>query len=284
MARLPKTFSRPLCETLVELAGDIWIDLRDAWHAGLIRDEETITNDLLLALWRRHPHELIIRQLKKPQESLEGADWEWWFTDGATWFGMLVQAKRLNVATQSYQGLDKSVKSSGQLQIDLLLSEAHRKNIHPIYCFYNYTNQPPLKIGWNCGTIAVPKDELFACSVADARAIRHFVSRNLNHVAEVSRASFPWSCLVCCPYGGKGRLSPAKVFGTARLIATRSQSQLGATEVLPVPQPRAQPPSYIRILMELRPEDVAEVPLAAREEAGPVNAIAIVKTLPSAAY
>jgi hypothetical protein len=87
MAKLPKTFSRPLCESFVELANRVWTDLRDASHAGLIRDEETITNDLLLALWRRHPHEIIIRQLKRYQESFEGADWEWWFTDGAIGLG-----------------------------------------------------------------------------------------------------------------------------------------------------------------------------------------------------
>src|SRR5262249_726663 len=151
-----------------------------------------------------------IRQLKKPEESLEGADWEWWFTDGSTWFGMLVQAKRLDVATQAYQGLDKIVKSSGKLQIDLLVAEAQRKNIQPIYSFYNYTNQPPLMIQWNCGTIAVPKDELFGCSVADARAVRHFITNNQNQISTVSQASYPWSFLVCCPvYGGKGRLSPA---------------------------------------------------------------------------
>ena len=54
--------SRLLCQTFAGLAEKVWKDLRDAYSAGLVRDEETITNDLMLSLWRLHPAEVIVYQ------------------------------------------------------------------------------------------------------------------------------------------------------------------------------------------------------------------------------
>jgi hypothetical protein len=101
--------ARTLCASFQRLSECIWDDLEAATRATLQRDEETITNDLLLDLWRLHPSDVIIVQFNKPQEARTGADWLWTLTDGTTWFSMLVQAKRLYQKTERYEKLGHSV-------------------------------------------------------------------------------------------------------------------------------------------------------------------------------
>ena len=95
MPPLPRLPYHHLCASFQRLSECIWDDLAAATRATLHRDEETITNDLLLDLWRLHPSDVIIVQFNKPQEARTGADWLWTLTDGIMWFSMLVQAKRL---------------------------------------------------------------------------------------------------------------------------------------------------------------------------------------------
>ena len=73
------------------------MDLGAATRGGLRRGEETITEDLLLNVKKAHPSEVIEYQFNKREKSFTGADWEWWLTDGRLWFGLLIQAKRLDL-------------------------------------------------------------------------------------------------------------------------------------------------------------------------------------------
>jgi hypothetical protein len=88
--------SRALCHTFGIESEKIWTDLGNAILGGVSRGEETITEDLLLNVMNAHPSEVIHYQFNKREETFTGADWEWWLTDGRLWYGLLIQAKRLD--------------------------------------------------------------------------------------------------------------------------------------------------------------------------------------------
>jgi hypothetical protein len=86
-----------------EALEDVLID-RAAWtHArlsagrqhGVELREETITQDLLLDISIALPG-LSVQTYTTRQEAANGADWQWeWWFEGRQWFGLRVQAKRL---------------------------------------------------------------------------------------------------------------------------------------------------------------------------------------------
>lgn len=186
----------PLCRTFQVLARQIWKDLRDSSKANLLRGEETITDDLLLALARRHPREVKIKQFNKRQEKSTGADWEWWFGDGIRWFGIRTQAKRLDIPNLHYKNITRNIGKTGRKQIDRLIKDAHSNQCYPAFCFYNYWCESQYDPIWKCGTLA-PVRELLGCTVADASAVKHS-AKTVTPLAAVDKVAWPWMCLVCC--------------------------------------------------------------------------------------
>jgi hypothetical protein len=128
--------SRPLRHTFGIESASVWTDLHKASVTGLIRGEETITDDLLLNIQTAHPYEVITYQFNRREESFTDADWEWWLTDGRLWFGLLIQAKRLNPKSHRHPQINKRVGKK-KPQIDLLIEQAALKDIDPLYFFYN---------------------------------------------------------------------------------------------------------------------------------------------------
>jgi hypothetical protein len=70
-------------------------------------------------------------------EALSGADWVWWWADGAGAYGMLVQAKRLTV-TESKWSFDFGYKMRGaaRTQREVLRSAAATLDLLPVYALY----------------------------------------------------------------------------------------------------------------------------------------------------
>lgn len=111
--------SDPLCGTFVAMAQKIWTDLGRARMLGINRGEETITDNFLLDVQSAHPAEVATFQFTKPEESVTGADWEWWLTNGREWVGLLIQAKILKAKANLYSSIKHKVR--GRPQIDILL-------------------------------------------------------------------------------------------------------------------------------------------------------------------
>jgi hypothetical protein len=102
--------------TLGFLARRAWERQEDGHVHGLSPAEESLTDYLLLDLKLRHPDRIHVRKFTKWQEGrTTGADWEWWFGDRRGWFGMRVQAKKLNSGRRLYSGLDHVAGSSGEV-------------------------------------------------------------------------------------------------------------------------------------------------------------------------
>jgi hypothetical protein len=196
--KLPKLQSRSLCNSLTVEAENIWKNLKSARGMGIVRDEETITNDLLLNLQRSHPRDIVTVQFRKPEEQFTGTDWEWWLTDDRRWLGLLVQAKILNFAGNKYSSIKYRVGKSKRPQIDILLEQAEYKGIDPIYFFYNYSARGFSSFQWNCGSYS-PAVEQLGCTVAHANAVNGVVGQGGVGLPSLNPISFPMRCLVCCP-------------------------------------------------------------------------------------
>jgi len=67
--------------------------MRVAYNQGLLLGEVTLTEMLLIEIANRHPFDAIAIPFTPSLETMIGADWEWWLTDGNKWLGILVQAK-----------------------------------------------------------------------------------------------------------------------------------------------------------------------------------------------
>ncbi len=85
--------SNRICRAFAFAAAQTWSELRDFSEI----EEPSITDYRLLDLKRMCPDEVQVIKFGKSRESKNGADWEWWFGSGDEWFGMRVQAKKLNL-------------------------------------------------------------------------------------------------------------------------------------------------------------------------------------------
>jgi len=77
----------------------------------------------------------IFGRTAKAGQTQRGADWEWWFLGPDKNLRVLVQAKKLYMASETYKALDHA-NTHGR-QVDPLIGEASRRNAWPFYCFYN---------------------------------------------------------------------------------------------------------------------------------------------------
>ena len=72
-----------LCETFRSLAFRTFEQMGRARRVGHQPLEETFTDTNILELKDRHPAEIFCQTFTKPQEGINGADWEWWLTDAS---------------------------------------------------------------------------------------------------------------------------------------------------------------------------------------------------------
>lgn len=73
----------------------------------------------------------------QPAEALSGADWVWWWVDGTSAYGMLVQAKRLTIAPRGWSfDFGYRTTSATTSQREVLRSAAQMLGLLPIYALY----------------------------------------------------------------------------------------------------------------------------------------------------
>lgn len=181
--------------TFADLACKTWDDLKDADLTGFSIGEESITDYLLLTLLKKHSQEVTVKKFTRRAESINGADWEWWFTNGTMWSGIRIyaQAKRVDVPSKIYKALDPA-----GAQIQKIINISQKRGIYPLYCFYNfwkgYPTQKYCGKNWHfCGWPSVSK-RFWGCAVAPAVAVK---KQNSNKLADILNISMPWMCLFC---------------------------------------------------------------------------------------
>ena len=149
--------------------------------------EETITENNLLEIRRRHPDRVHVETFSRAEEAQRGADWEWHIVGRKLTLKMRVQAKR--VQCNNKLKIKHKVRSSGRQQRVLLLEGAVADNMKPLYCIYCTEPQRSL---W---TQSHPMDDFegyqTGCLLADAND----VSETATKIEGIERRCIPWHYL-----------------------------------------------------------------------------------------
>jgi hypothetical protein len=228
-----------LCTTFCNRAVLTWHYLRDGQRSRIELGEETITDINLLEIQIRHPNQVRTAKFNRIIEGrVTGADWEWWLGSRSGWLGLRVQAKKLNSHSLQYDSLDHSTTNGRQ--VDLLIRDANRNRLVPMYCFYNYWDTSRIQSQWRCGTFA-PSIELQGCTISSASTVKGLIDANDKSLQSVLKNALPWNCLICC----RGHSHPK-----ADLVE-RASGVLRGTWGLNEEQIRIlkEPPSYVSAVL-----------------------------------
>jgi hypothetical protein len=223
----------PICQTFKDLAARTWGYLDEGVRIGMAPGEETLTDDNLMAILALHSNQVAIKRFNKRQESKIGADWEWWFGNPANgWFGMRVQAKKLDLKQFStYSGIDHPNNTCEQ--IENLIQESKAAGIFPAYCLYNTRLSPRL-----------PE---WGCSITSAQAMRNALrqpqARRSHTVAfkDIEKYLFPWHRLVCHP-----ETNPPKSGGFPDFVRSSVLQGLSPDLHEDIPRPHGELPDYAK--------------------------------------
>ena len=243
MAARKKRPTTKFIETIRRLARRSWKDLRHSEQLDLSLSEESITDYLVLALVRKHGDLIAVQKYtKQEQGSTTGADWEWWFGGKSGWMGLRVQAKKLRDGRYSH--LEHKVKGTRKKRYNLLISNAVKFDLYPIYCFYNYWPDRSIRLG-------LPKPHLGqrplqGWSVADAYAVKKLAQKGKVALANIAPISMPAEYLFLGALGHPRKDIPARVFDSVSEMAGRN----GQSKHRPIVM--TDPPEYIYNLWDSR--------------------------------
>ena len=150
--------------------------------------EETITENNLLEIRRRHPDRVYLETFSRAKEAQSGADWEWHIVGRQWTLKMRVQAKR--VQSDDKLKIKHKVGSSGKQQKKVLLDGAKADNIKPLYCIYCSESQRSF---WTQSHPMGDFEEGYqtGCLLADANGVP-VKTRELD---EIERKCIPWHYL-----------------------------------------------------------------------------------------
>lgn len=164
--------------------------------------EETITETNLLEMRRRHPAIVHLETFSKKKEAMLGADWEWHIIGRRLTFRMRVQAKRLQ--RDDKLKIPHKVASSGKQQISLLIADAKKQQMLPVYCFYSAERQ---RSHWKAGAGTHGRTVFESgCLLASAYKVKSIMPTSLGAIEE---HSVPWHYLV-----DQRRFEQLKVLGS----------------------------------------------------------------------
>ncbi len=173
-----------LCNTFATLAQRTWHRMRLSETTKVLLGETAITSLNLQDLIAKHSAEIDIVDFSPIVEArVTGADWEWWFVDGAQAIGFAIQAKRLDGGRY-----DVGYKPRNYAyQINTLLRYSWANGLLPLYCWYNYLAPK--------GGKSYP--QYWGCAVADGYSVYQHHKRKEYTAGHLLPISVPWHALAC---------------------------------------------------------------------------------------
>jgi hypothetical protein len=249
-----------LCHTFRKLARETHDLLKAARGVGHQLLEETITDVNILELKRLHPREIYCQTFTKPQEGIIGADWEWWLTDStrSRWLGLRVQAKVLELKSDTFAQLHYRPKRGRAYQSTRLKAAAEKDGLIPLYCLY--AHPPASATGW----AKYGSGEEYGCALLQVKEVERLRRRGkLTDFASVMCKTLPWSSLVCIgsAWSSDGRTLTLPDVSGALLqsdpLFGLEEEEAANVEHRHPPRPgvRSAPPAYVTALMEGQPLD-----------------------------
>lgn len=212
-----------LCRTFRYISQKVWDWLIDSQYYGLYQTsrsnisrgigmgEETITDLVLLEISKRQPSDVITVKFGRNYEFQEGADWEWWFLSKSGIIGLRLQAKRIHSFNGLYEYTHLDYRSGNSFQVDVLINNAQRKELTPLYIlynfwdldfsFYNFINHGLRNLAC-CKVYSRSSRRNFGITIASAFAIRDLVHQNPpgKKLLDILPVSWPIYCLTCCGF------------------------------------------------------------------------------------
>lgn len=212
--RFPKTTCNsdwmPL--NLAQLTQDMDSLSRSTWDRVMIGDiarlkfrEDSITDEILFTLMKRHP-QLAVKRFSQNEEKTSGADWEWWVgSQGLGWFRLRIQAKRVH--DKSYRELDHrgDTDAGHEFQYQTLIAGCNKDATYPFHIFFNGWPQARFIESFKsdhdrrCGPL---DQDLWGCAAISSHTVKelHLGSRSADwskrrSVPRYMPDSLPWSRL-----------------------------------------------------------------------------------------
>jgi hypothetical protein len=223
----------PLCKTFHSLAAATRRRIISADEVGLRWSEESNTEFLLLRLKIKHSSEVLIKAFNKREEGINGADWEWWFIGANANFGMRVQAKRIQLETQTFGYLRYRRKGHKRDQMTVLIQGAASDNLTPVYCFYVASRRRK----WRRAS---------GCLIGHAQQIQLVQS---NRLRDLYPLLIPWDNLVCPSTGGGSTIAHHAAAALRRAIEQGAHS-IGDLPTRQLTGVQREPPPYISQFLE----------------------------------
>ena len=224
--------------------------------------EETFTDINILELKTRHSTEIHSRLFSKHEEGKNGADWEWWLTDSkkSVWLGLRVQAKVLQLKSDTFPHLHYKSGKSKTYQSAKLKKECAKEGLIPLYALYVYQDLISPMGPLMCRSFA-HAPELYGCSLITLSQVETLQVNSKTDRLSVMSKALPWHCLVCCSgFGGYDlptrawRLLQAELGVDAAPKSKRKKVQSKEGAFI---GPRTHPPEYVLDILADRPIDLS---------------------------
>ncbi|WP_316158696.1 MULTISPECIES: DUF6615 family protein [unclassified Bradyrhizobium] len=269
-----------ICRTFKELAEETWRRIFTADEVGLPWSEESNTENILLALRTRHPHEVAVASFSKRREAAIGADWEWWFVGRSSAYGMRVQAKRIKLSSEIFSHLHYHPKGHLHDQMTTLIMNAGKDGLLPVYCFYVASKRRSTESVWP-SALKLNLQPISGCLIGHAQCIQGAGSNDLHILAPYL---LPWHLLVCGQKIGKSKdlaqTAEAAIRGalSGSLTIAPRFDDVDLDKVL-LPQ-RRDIPNYVRELLAGDPAqyDVESILKEARASARGIRGVVVFKS------
>ncbi len=237
-----------LDEIAIKNSGWVWDRLREARKHNYQVGEESITDFLVLNIKKWGDGKIVVDTFTRHKEAVNGSDWEWWFTGpSGKWLGMRVQAKVLKLKSEKYEHLHHS-NNNGQ-QVDLLVKDAKRYGLIPLYCMYTNWKTGDYYPAWKCNTYK-PSVRHYGAAVLNPEKVKQLQIKGENHLRNVIGSLRPMHCIFCCQGFSRGDL-PGRALGWLEganlLVEVEEEVNL---ELI-----KDRPPFYVSQLLEGELED-----------------------------
>ncbi len=232
-----------LDEIAIKNSSWTWNKLREARALDFQVGEESLTDFVVLNIKKWGVGKISIDTFTRHAESLNGADWEWWFSGpSGKWLGMRVQAKVLNLASEKYEHLHHKNKHGSQ--VDLLIKDASKNKLIPLYCMYTNWDPKKYKANWNCQSYK-PTVRHYGTAILSPQEVKKLQSNNETRLSSVIKSLKPMHCIFCCSgFGGK-ELPERALSWLAGMDLISEMETNSAEEYL-----RDYPPYYVNQLLE----------------------------------
>ncbi len=235
-----------LDEIAIKNSSWTWNKLREARNHDFQIGEESITDFIVLNIKKWGVGKISIDTFTRHAESLNGADWEWWFTGpSGKWLGMRVQAKVLNLESEKYEHLHHQNRHG--FQVDLLINDATKNKVIPLYCMYTNWDPKKYKASWNCQTHK-PTVRHYGTSILSPYKVKKLQLKKETSLSSVINSLKPMHCIFCCEgFGGKELPDRALNWLSGNGLLSHTDDNM---EYL-----RNSPPYYVNQILEGELED-----------------------------